>query len=175
MSVKSVLQEPDRKKPNKILRTKTEIITDFSDPLFNGLIKDMKDTMRQQNGAGLAAPQIGVSKRIFVINQQDAPKVRTIFAPLSFIRPLYPTVFVNPTITYYSKQEELQEEGCLSILDEFYPTLRATSVTLQAQNEKGVKFTVQARGMLARIFQHETDHLNGMLYIDRIYEQLNKS
>ena len=131
--------------------------------------------MQKQNGAGLAAPQIGVSKRIFVINQQDAPKVRTISAPLSFLRPLYPTVFVNPIITHYSTETNLYEEGCLSILDKFYPTLRSVSVILQAQNEKGTKFTVQAQGTLAHIFQHETDHLNGILYIDRIYEQLNKS
>lgn len=170
MSVKPILQEP-----NKVLRTKTNLVTDFSDPTFGGLIEDMKDTMLQQNGAGLAAPQIGVSKRIFVINQQDAPKIRTIFAPMSFIRPLYPTVFVNPKIIYYSKETEIHEEGCLSILDRFYPTLRSSSVTLQAQTEKGVRFKAHAQGMLARIFQHETDHLNGTLYVDRIKEQLNKS
>ena len=131
MSVKSVVQEP-----NKVLRTKTNLITNFSDPTFNGLIEDMKDTMHQQNGAGLAAPQIGVGKRIFVINQQDAPKVRTIFAPMSFIRPLYPTVFVNPKIIYYSKETEIHEEGCLSILDRFYPTLRSSKRHSPSPNRK---------------------------------------
>ena len=170
MAIQSVLQ-----KSHPILRAQAEPITDFSDPSFGGLIEDMQDTMYQQNGAGLAAPQIGVSKRIFIINQEDAPKVRTLSAPWSFIRPLYPTIFVNPVITSYSDEKKIYEEGCLSIRDEFYPTPRSFGVTLQAQNEKGVKFTVKAEAQLAHILQHETDHLNGILYIDRINEQLNKT
>lgn len=157
--------------PEPVLRTPTEPIRDFSDPSFGGLVSDMKDTLRQQDGLGLAATQIGVSKRIFIIPAEYAPRVRTLWSPSSLIKPLEPTVFINPTLSDYSKEEEILDEGCLSIREKFYPTPRATRVTISAQTERGVRFKVRAEGLLARIFQHETDHLNGVLYVDRLRER----
>lgn len=166
MAVKPVVQDGD-----PVLRTNTPLITDFSDPTFGGLISDMRDTLVQQDGLGLAAPQIGVSKRIFVIPPEYAPIVRTVWAPLSFLRPIRPTVFVNPELLNYSKEEELLDEGCLSIREKFYPTPRSLKVTIKARTERGTRFTLSVEGLVARIFQHETDHLNGILYVDRLRKQ----
>lgn len=166
--------QPVRQKPDKVLKEKTPEFSDFKDPYLKELIKDMKDTLTQQNGAGIAAPQIGVSKRLFVIPKEYSPKIKSINRPLSFIRPFYPTVFINPKITYYSKETNLMHEGCLSIRDKFYDCPRSTKVTLEAQDEKGKKMIIKAEDFLAQIFQHETDHLDGILFIDRIYEKLKK-
>jgi len=157
-----------------ILRTPTKPVTDFSDPSFGGLIQDMQDTLIEQDGVGLAAVQINVAKRIFIIPPEYAPSVRTRSLPLSLLRPLRPTIFVNPIIISLSKELVLLDEGCLSVRNKFYPTPRAKKVTLQAQNERGKHFTVEAEDLLARIFQHETDHLDGTLFIDRIHENLSK-
>ena len=165
---------PILQKPHTTLQTKTPIFTDFKDPNLPALINTMKQTMLKNDGVGLAAPQIGVSKRIFVIHQDFAFRIKTLYAPLSFIRPLYVDVCINPTITHYSDQTEIIDEGCLSIYGKIYPTSRPHSITFKAQTIKGHPFQLQASGMLARILQHETDHLNGILYIDRIYEKLNQ-
>jgi len=166
MAVKPVVQDGD-----SVLRAKTPLIVDFSDPTFGGLISDMRATLVEQDGLGLAAPQIGVSKRIFIIPPEYAPEVRTPWAPLSLLRPFRPTVFVNPELSGYSKEQEILDEGCLSLRDKFYPTPRSLRVTLRARTETGVRFSIKAEGLLARIFQHETDHLNGILYIDRLRKQ----
>ncbi|MEX0916590.1 MAG: peptide deformylase [Candidatus Spechtbacterales bacterium] len=166
MAVKPVVQEGD-----SVLRTKTPLITDFSDPTFGGLISDMRETLIQEDGLGLAAPQIGASKRIFVIPSEYAPEVRTPWAPFSLLRPIRPTIFVNPELSGYSEEQEVLDEGCLSLRDKFYPTPRSLRVTIQARTETGVRFRVSVDGLLARIFQHETDHLNGILYIDRLRKQ----
>lgn len=163
MAVRPVTQEGD-----PVLRTKTPLITDFSDPTFGGLISDMRDTLVEQDGLGLAAPQISVSKRIFIIPPEYAPKVRTLWAPRSLIRPLRPTVFINPELFEYSKEKEILDEGCLSLRDKFYATPRSLTVSIKARTENGIRFRVKAEGLLARIFQHETDHLNGILYVDRL-------
>lgn len=163
MAVKPVVQDGD-----PVLRTSTPLVTDFSDPTFGGLISDMRDTLIQQDGLGLAAPQIGISKRIFVIPPEYAPTVRTPWAPLSLFRPIRPTVFVNPELSGYSSEQEVLDEGCLSIREKFYPTPRSLKVTIRARTERGTRFKVSAEGLLARIFQHETDHLNGILYVDRL-------
>lgn len=166
--------QPVTQRGANILRTTTEPVTDFSDPSFGGLIQDMQDTLIEQDGVGLAAPQINVAKRIFIIPPEYAPVTRAYSSPLSFLRPLKPTIFVNPMIIALSEETILLDEGCLSVRNKFYPTPRAKRVTLQAQNETGKHFTVEAEDLLARIFQHETDHLNGILFIDRIHEHLSK-
>jgi len=163
MAVKPVTQDG-----NPVLRAKTPLITDFSDPTFGGLLSDMRDTLIKEDGLGLAATQIASSKRIFVIPPDYAPKVRTLWAPKSLVVPLRPTVFVNPELSEYSKEQEILDEGCLSLRDKFYPTPRSARVTLRARTENGIRFRVKAEGLLARIFQHETDHLNGILYVDRL-------
>lgn len=117
------------------------------------LISDMIVTMHAESGVGLAANQIGVSKRIFVASP-DGVKGREL-------------VFVNPRIIH--RAGEIREfEGCLSVPQAYEPVRRFREVTLRAQNIDGEWVEVKATGLLARIFQHETDHLDGMLFIERL-------
>lgn len=160
---RNVIQEP-----NPILHKKTLPVTSgFDSPFMKKLITDMKDTLTRQDGVGLAAPQISESLSIFVIPDNIAPKVRMLNIPFSLIKPLWPTVFINPEIVYYSKKTQVIEEGCLSVRGIFKPTARSYEVKIKAMDHFGRKFTVRAKGLLARIFQHETDHLNGILFIER--------
>ncbi|MCX7834733.1 MAG: peptide deformylase [bacterium] len=144
---------------SEVLRKKAEPVIQFDDELRK-FIKDMKETMIQYNGAGLAAPQVGVLKQLFVAgipeNYEDENS------------PIQWYVFINPKITYYSKEVETINEGCLSFPDLFFPVTRSSRVTVEFQDEFGVKNVMDAEGFLARVIQHETDHLNGILYIDRI-------
>jgi len=161
--IKKVIQDP-----NPILHKKTTLITGgFGSKFLTKLIENMKDTLLEQDGVGLAALQVGESLSIFVIPADLAPKVKTPSAPLSFIIPLRPTVFINPEIIYYSSDKEIMEEGCLSIRDIFKPTPRSFEIKIRAFDERGRKFSISANGLLARVFQHETDHLNGILFIER--------
>ncbi len=158
----------------KILREKTKEISDFKSAELKELIRDLKDTLIQQEGLGIAAPQIGDNRKVFVIPEDQAPEVKTLKRPFSFIRPLRPTVFINPKIISHSEKTIIEHEGCLSIRDKFYPTKRYEEATIRAQNETGMLFTAKGADLLARIFQHETDHLNGILFVDKVYEQLSK-
>jgi peptide deformylase len=157
--------------PNLVLQKTAERVTNFKDKNLAELIQDMNNTLRHEDALGLAAPQIGVSKAIFVIPPDYAPVVRTLRVPLSFISPLRPTVYINPKIKKYSKTKTEMEEGCLSIRGEYYPITRPEKITLMAQTQNGQKFTVTVSGLLAKILQHETDHLNGKLIINRIHER----
>lgn len=154
--------------PNPILHKKPLPVTGGFDSAFlERLIREMKRTLKDQDGVGLAAPQINESLSVFVIPDDLAPEVRTPSAPLSFLKPLRPTVFINPEITYYSKEKEIIEEGCLSIKGIFKPTARSLVIKIKALDRRGRKISITAKGLLARVFQHETDHLNGILFIER--------
>lgn len=157
--------------PNSILHKKTKDITNFRDAKLLQLIKNMKDTLKKEDGVGLAAPQINVSLNVFVIPEEYAQKTRKISAPFSFLKPHWPIVFINPKIIYHNKKTEEMDEGCLSVKGVYYKITRSYEVMLQARDEKGRKFKVRAEGLLARIFQHETDHLNGLLFLDRLHEK----
>jgi len=162
--VKIVLQDP-----NPLLHKKALPITGgFGSIFLNKLIKNMKDTLAKQEGLGLAAPQIGESLSIFIIPEDMAPKVRTPRIPLSLIHPLNPTVFINPEIVYYSKDKDSSEEGCLSIPGVYKQTPRSYKIKMTSRDARGRKLSIDAEGLLARIFQHETDHLDGILFIERI-------
>lgn len=129
---------------------------EITSPEIQSLLLDMEETMRQKDGAGLAAPQIGEARRIVVINHED----RTMF-------------LINPEITATSWARETEEEGCLSVVDEkgeiiYAPVSRHKKISVRYQNEKGETKKIRAEKILARIIQHETDHLNGVLFIDRI-------
>ena len=115
------------------------------------LAEDMFETMIDANGVGLAAPQIGKSIRMFVLIADDDVK----------------RVFINPQIIKTSEEVCDYDEGCLSIPQIYETISRPEKVTVQAINEKGKPFTLDADGFLARIIQHEYDHLDGILYIDR--------
>ena len=141
-----------RKFPDEVLFKKTEEIRRVTDDIRK-LAKDMIETMYAENGVGLAANQVGVSKQIFVASP-DQEKGREL-------------VFLNPRIT--KKEGVIKEfEGCLSVPELFEPVKRAKRVWLKAMTLTGEEVEVKADGLLSRIFQHEVDHLNGFLIIDRL-------
>ncbi len=143
--------------PEPVLRRKAHKVTDFG-PELQTLIDDMVETMRIAPGVGLAAPQINVSQRLVVIeygNEEDEnvpPKLYTL---------------ANPEIVKFSKETEVATEACLSIPGFQGEVERSLEVTVKAMNRRGQPVRVKAEGWLARIFQHEIDHLNGVLFIDR--------
>lgn len=118
------------------------------------LIKDMLDTMYAFDGVGLAAPQIGISKRIIVIDVGEGP-----------------LVLVNPVLLD-SRGEEVDVEGCLSIPDKRFYIKRATHVEVSGLDEKGRAVRLEAEGLLARALQHEMDHLDGILIVDRMISEV---
>jgi len=117
------------------------------------LMEDMFETMYDAPGVGLASQQVGISGRFFVYDDGDAHK--------GFV--------ANPVLLEHDGEEE-HDEGCLSIPGPFHPTRRARRVRLRGVDERGRPVDIVAEGLLARIFQHETDHTNGVLYIDRLDE-----
>lgn len=148
---------------NPILRTKAKKIplNFFSKDKFKELVKQMIYTMRRTGGVGLAAPQIGESLSLAVMETRPTPA-----------RPKLekkgPIVIVNPRIVKYSKEKTGDWEGCLSFKNVRGNVPRSKVVTVEYYNEKGEKMVEKATGLWARIFQHEIDHLNGIVYIDRI-------
>lgn len=125
---------------------------------FRVLIKEMFDTMIEANGVGLAAPQVNISKRFFVVIADDDVE----------------RVFVNPQIIATSSDLVDYEEGCLSIPKIYEKIKRPSKVTVQALDEFGKTFTLEADGLLARIIQHENDHLDGIVFIDRGDDEFKK-
>jgi peptide deformylase len=139
------------------LRKKSKKVNRFGKAL-SSLVEDMVETMHAANGMGLAAPQIGVLLRVIVIElpkKEDDPQSGRLF------------VLVNPKIAR-AKGEEEGEEGCLSIPGYVGDVKRATMVTVKGYDISGKKMRMKARGLLARVLQHEIDHLNGILFIDRV-------
>jgi len=136
---------------NKILRTKSKKVADFNDSKLKKLISDMKETLKSMDsGLGLAAPQIGENIRLFVLSPSLCEN----------------TVFINLTISKSLRQTRLQE-GCLSLPKIFGYLKRSKSVKITAFDENGKKFKLKAEGLLAQAFQHEVDHLDGILFIDK--------
>ena len=142
--------------PHPTLRRKARKVTDFG-PELQTLIDDMVETMRIAPGVGLAAPQVDVSQRVIVVEFGDEEDED---APLK----LY--TLVNPEIFKPSKELVTGTEGCLSIPGLVGDVERSESVLVKGQNRQGQAVKIKAKGWLARIFQHEIDHLNGILYID---------
>ena len=143
--------------PNPVLCRKARTVTRF-DTELQTLIDDMVETMRLAPGVGLAAPQVGVSDRLIVVEypeddeQEDSPKK------------LY--VVVNPEIKEISEETEIGIEGCLSIPNLHGEVERALAVTVKGQTRRGQPYKIKAKNWLARIFQHEIDHLNGVVFTD---------
>jgi peptide deformylase len=137
---------------NPVLEQPTEIVTEFDTPELNKLLDDMFESMYAARGVGLAAPQIGIGRRITVIDTSAGED------------PSQKLVLINPQIL---KKEGTQiiEEGCLSIPGFREDVRRAKKVTIRAQNAKGEFFEMTGDDLMARAFQHETDHLDGRLYI----------
>ncbi len=142
---------PIIKYPAKILRRKAKKIKDPLAPEIQKLIQDMTETLRQAQGLGLAAPQMGKSIRLCVVE---------------FEGKLY--VLINPKIINFSKSKIIMEEGCLSFPKKYFLIERPEKVKVMHLDEKGKRSKIKADGILSRIIQHEIDHLNGILIIDRI-------
>jgi peptide deformylase len=128
---------------------------DVFDELVRHLYQDMIDTMYEAPGVGLAAPQIGLSLRFFVYDANDGNG---------------PGGVANPVLSEH-EGEQIEDEGCLSIPGLWYPTTRALRVRVTGQDLDGRPLSLVGEGLLARILQHETDHVNGTLFIDRLPEE----
>ncbi|MBU2025469.1 MAG: peptide deformylase [Patescibacteria group bacterium] len=133
------------------LREKAKEVADPADPLVANLVKQMTKTLQANNGVGLAAPQVGQAVRIFV-------------AEIDY--ELY--AMINPKIKNLSRDTVEMEEGCLSFPGVFKPITRSKKVTVTYFDLGGEKKTLKARGLLARVIQHEYDHLDGVLFVDLV-------
>ncbi len=153
MTIREAVQEP-----NLPLREKASPVKprDGNFLYLKKLCDDMRDTMRFLDGIGIAAPQIGEAKKIFLVET-------ALFADIK----IPSDIFINPKILRHSFKQVSGEEGCLSVRGLYGTVKRAQSITIEAYDIYGKKFKIKATGLLARVFQHETDHLNGILYIDK--------
>jgi peptide deformylase len=143
--------------PEPVLRRRAHKVTDFGADLQE-LIDDMIETMRSAPGVGLAAPQVNVSQRVIVIefgDEEDEQVPAKLYA------------VVNPEILRPSQETEKGTEACLSIPGFLGEVERVASLTVKGQNRHGQPMRIKAKGWLARIFQHEIDHLDGVLFTDR--------
>ena len=149
MAIRTILHYPDKR-----LRNKAELVREVT-PEVRALVDDMAETMYAAPGVGLAAPQVGVSLRIFVIDvaPSDAPSDLRVF--------INPEILVRTGVTTW-------EEGCLSFPGVHEEIERAESVTVRAMGLDGKTFELSAEGLLAIAIQHENDHLDGMLMIDHV-------
>lgn len=120
------------------------------------ITEQMKESLRNEDdGVAIAAPQIDVPLRIFVVSKKVLPKAKD------------DVVFINPVITKLGKKKEMVSEGCLSVRWKYGMVKRSLTATVRAINMEGNEFVTSGKGLLAQIFQHETDHLNGVLFIDK--------
>ena len=149
--------------PDPVLRRKARPVTDFDDRL-QILIDDMVETMREAPGVGLAAPQVSTLDRLIVVEygEEEEDEDGTIIE-----KPKKLYVVVNPEIVKASEETELGVEGCLSIPGLVGEVERFSMVQVKGLNRRGQPVKIKAEGWLARIFQHEIDHLNGVLFPDR--------
>ena len=143
MAIRSVVQVGD-----DVLRQKCFPVEEFDEKLLS-LLDDMKDTVKKEQGAGLAAPQVGVLRRVVVVDVEEGY-----------------FEFINPVIVA-QKGEHTDWEGCLSVRGKQGVVSRPMRVTLSYQDRYGEKHLVKAKGLFARAICHETDHLDGVLYIDK--------
>jgi peptide deformylase len=148
--------KPIRLFGDPVLRTPAAEVVDF-DKQLRKLVKDLTDTMIEAPGAGLAAPQIGVPLRVFTYDVDEE---------LGHL--------INPVLTDLSDEEQDGEEGCLSFPGLAFPTKRAFRVVAKGMNMYGDPVVIEGSELLARCLQHETDHLDGVLFIDRLDTEQRK-
>lgn len=147
---------------NSVLRhsAKEVLKSEFGKSELKKILEDMKEAMeKEEDGVAIAAPQIGISKKIFIVKEiaYDANNKKSKWKPL---------IFINPKIIKASKKMLKVEEGCLSVRPLYGTTIRHANVTIEAQDFNGAKFTFGASNLVSQIFQHECDHLEGILFID---------
>lgn len=145
----------ENKEDSIVLRQKTAPFdfARFTKKEIMELVRTMRETMKSASGIGLAANQIGLNLSLFVAKVDR--KTHAIF---------------NPLITRVSEEEDEMEEGCLSIPNKFGIVRRSVAVQVTGQDARGKKLVIEETGLLARVFQHEIDHLNGVLFIDKAHE-----
>ena len=136
---------------DEILRKTSREVEEVNDKIRE-LLQDMLETMHKYNGVGLAAPQVGVLKRVIVIDLYDGSE---------------PLQLVNPKIVKAKGKQEV-EEGCLSFPNEYAKLIRPKEVVVEALNEKGEKVKIVGKDLLAQALAHEIDHLNGILFVDNM-------
>ena len=143
--------------PNQILRKKSKPIKaeEFFSSETKKLIQDMRHWIKKAGGVGLAAVQIGILRRIILVEVKENR----------------PEVFINPKITRRSWKKISIEEACLSVPGKFGPVKRSETINVEAINENGEKIKFKAKGLPAIIFQHELDHLEGILFIDKVWKK----
>lgn len=144
--------------PNDILRAQAKEVahTDIGSEKVQSIIEKMRSALAgEDDGVAIAAPQIGEALRIFVVSKKAITKAKG------------DIVFINPVVTKLGKKKEKMSEGCLSVRWKYGMVKRATTATVKALNEKGNEFVMSGKGLLAQIFQHETDHLDGVLFVDK--------
>ncbi|MFA6536033.1 MAG: peptide deformylase [Candidatus Paceibacterota bacterium] len=153
---------------NPVLREKAKEVpvSQIGKPEIQKIISEMKEALAtQDDGVAIAAPQIGEPLRIFVVSgkilAQQSKKVRSTKKDGSDL------VFINPKIIKLSRKKDFMEEGCLSVRWLYGRVKRSENATVEAYNEKAEKITRGASGLLAQVFQHEVDHLEGILFIDK--------
>lgn len=143
------------KDPNPILHRTLQEITEIT-PEIKALALDMKKAMQKAKGVGIAANQVGVDLQIFVIDQTLAEENDV------------PEIYINPEITEYSQDQGAMEEGCLSLPNHWLQIKRSKKIKIKALDIDGNKIKIKARGFLARVLQHENDHIHGFLIKDRV-------
>ena len=136
----------------KVLRKKAVSVKEINDEIKT-LVSNMAETMIASNGIGLAAPQVGVSKQVIVIRADEDQAVLSL---------------INPKIIKMSKEKVGAEEGCLSFPNIYIDINRSEEIEVEALNLKGKKVTFKAKGLLARVIQHEVDHINGVVFMNRL-------
>lgn len=147
---------------HKALRKISEEVKEkeFGSKKLEDVLSAMKEALESQDdGVALAAPQIAVNKRIFIVS----PKI---LKDKDFPKEL-PLIYINPVITKISKDKKKMDEGCLSVRPLYGIVKRASKATVEAKDQNGKSFSVTGSGLLAQIFQHEIDHLDAVLFIDK--------
>jgi len=139
---------------SEALRQKAQKIDIISEEI-SGFSKQMFEVLKKNKGIGLAGPQVGFNKRIFVTHIEGDEE----------------RVFINPSILETSHITAKYEEGCLSVPGIYAYVIRSETIKIQAWNEKGRPFNLEANGLLARVIQHEYDHLEGVVFLDRVPEK----
>jgi len=154
MAIRPILEAPDPRL--RVISTPVEAVDDD----LRVLIADMFETMYDAPGIGLAAVQIGVPKRVLVIDlQEDGPDGERVRSP---------RVFINPELSEPAEDVSLYNEGCLSVPDQYADVERPVAVHARWMDEHGVQHDERIEGMLATVIQHEMDHLEGILFIDHL-------
>ncbi len=163
MAVRKTIQIGDPK-----LKAKNTEIRDFYNPKIKKVVKDLQDTMIKHDLVGLAAPQIGYNLRIFITLPRKT-KARKLPKGDEL------RVYINPKIVKFSKKQNIIYEGCGSVLNGnlFGPVKRAEEILIEAYDEKSGKFQLRCDGILARVIQHEYDHMFGIEFTEKIYDYKN--